>query len=139
LIKRSVEQKEGATMHLLSLPKKFGIAMIALFLALAMAIGISARANAVTGSSAGCEYEVDYFSPLYETSARAYMCSTVDAFLTARDKYGTTLYNSSGAVANPVGEVTYAYAELPGSTVIASYAQYNPGRGGVPSFTIHAV
>jgi hypothetical protein len=59
---------------MLSIPKRFGIAFIALFLALAVAFGVSATANAATISNSGysCNYTVDSAQHLW---AKASSCA----------------------------------------------------------------
>jgi hypothetical protein len=125
-------------MHLFSIPKKFGIAVVAVFAVVAMTLGLTVSANATTksGSDAGCIYNVS--DDNFQTFATAEACSTVQAFLTYRTTLGTPVVAKTPVTPNSVGTVAMIWtAQVTGpNTITDNYAVYNPGRGGVPSFTI---
>lgn len=124
----------------LTVPKRMLIAIVAVFLAFSVAIGVSSAANAVTvsGTDAGCEYTVS--DDTRATVASAYYCSTVQAFISATQG-SNVFFATTPQVADTVGSTVYAITSTaPGGYAInASYATYYPGHGGVPAITIHAV
>jgi hypothetical protein len=130
-------------MRKISLSRRILVGVVAVFAALVTVFGITVNANAVTnsGSSAGCEYSVS--NDNYRTTATAYNCSTVQPHIKYQNNATGTITDSYPAypVADPVGvKITVQSGQVTGpNTILDNWAVYNPGRGGVPAFTIHAV
>jgi hypothetical protein len=122
-------------MKRLTISRRVGVAIVAIFLALVTAFGVTTRANArtITGTSVSCPYRISNDSQRTSSSVtQGADCEWTTAYIQYRSAAGT-LYTDHGATG--WSSTTAQYGSP--LTITSNYAAVKSSHGGVGAINIY--